>query len=408
MLRLKSIIVLSIIGFLAQGTFAAEEDFLGRWAITLADPSTTFRACWLEVNRDGGQLSANLLWRRGSVNPAKSVQISGNEIQVTMTEGSNNKTYDVVYKASLEYGRLIGMVERPREEPACFWGRPALEAATDVSGTWDVAIQQGDQKRIHDLTLVQKGELILGLMSVHGVVAQVKTAKLEGNRLSVTFDPLRVEGHGQELKLNLEVRGDRAEGKAQIGDAPELTATAQRQRVWGAPVNLFNGKDLSNWVPRDLSVTPKWEVQDGLMVNSPPDIDLRTKEEFNDFKLHVEFKMDPGSNSGIYLRGRYEVQLLEDYGKGSESHGNGAVYSRIAPAKNASKPAGEWQTFDITLIGRWVTVVLNGETIIDNQHLDGITGGALDSFEWMPGPIMFQGDHGRVWFRKVVITPALD
>ncbi len=170
---------------------------------------------------------------------------------------------------------------------------------------------------------------------------------------------------------------------------------------------LFNGKDLHNWLPRDPRATSHWYVEDDVMVNTPPDIDLYTRQVFDDFNLHVEFKMDKNSNSGIYLRGRYEVQLLDDYGRGTESHGNGSVYSRIAPLKNASKPAGEWQTFDITLIGRWLTVVLNGETIIDNQHLDGITGGALDSFENMPGPIMVQGDHGRVWFRRISIRPAL-
>ncbi len=174
---------------------------------------------------------------------------------------------------------------------------------------------------------------------------------------------------------------------------------------WGEPVELFNGTDLSNWLPRDPKAVSHWYVEDGVMTNTPPDIDLHTKEVFDDFKLEVEFKMAEHSNSGIYLRGRYEVQLLEDYGKPVEVHGNGAVYSRIVPTENASKPAGEWQKYEITLIGRRLTVILNGKKIVDDKELEGITGGALSSAESTPGPIMLQGDHGKVYFRKVTITP---
>src|SRR2546425_1271162 len=124
------------------------------------------------------------------------------------------------------------------------------------------------------------------------------------------------------------------------------------------------------------------------------------------FQAHLEFNVEPHSNSGVYLRGRYEIQILDDPSKVTEEHGCGALYSRIAPKLDATRPAGEWQTFDITLVGRSLTVVLNGKTIIDGGQVDGITGGAINPFEGEPGPLMLQGDHGKVRFRNIVVTPA--
>src|SRR5207248_3824638 len=123
------------------------------------------------------------------------------------------------------------------------------------------------------------------------------------------------------------------------------------------------------------------------------------------FALHVEYKIGAGSNSGIGLRGRYEVQIADDAGKQPSVHGNGAVYGRIAPVVNASKDPGEWQTFDIRLVGRQVTEYLNGIRIIDRQTIDGLTAIAIDANEADPGPILLQGDHGIVEFRKLVLYP---
>jgi hypothetical protein len=128
---------------------------------------------------------------------------------------------------------------------------------------------------------------------------------------------------------------------------------------------------------------------------------------FWNFKLHVEYRVGKDSNSGIGLRGRYEVQILEDYGKPPGKHSNGALYSRVAPAVNASKPAGEWQTYDIRLVGRQVTVVLNDQKIIDQQEIEGLTAIAGNADEGKPGPIILQGDHGPVEFRKIVLTPLV-
>jgi hypothetical protein len=149
-----------------------------------------------------------------------------------------------------------------------------------------------------------------------------------------------------------------------------------------------------------------WQAENGVLANKLKGSDLLTEVKLEDFKLHIEVNYPEGSNSGIYLRGRYEVQVQDDYGKEPHSRYMGGVYGHITPTANAAKPAGEWQVFDITLLGRWVTVELNGKVIIDNQEIPGITGGALDSREGEPGPIMLQGDHGPVSYRNIVVTPV--
>jgi Domain of Unknown Function (DUF1080) len=111
-------------------------------------------------------------------------------------------------------------------------------------------------------------------------------------------------------------------------------------------------------------------------------------------------------NSGVYLRGRYEVQIEDNFGEEPDSHNIGGIYGFLMPIKNAAKESGEWQTLEVTLVGRAVTVVLNGEQVIDRQAIPGITGGALDSHEGEPGPIMLQGDHGVVEFRRVTLIPT--
>jgi hypothetical protein len=150
-----------------------------------------------------------------------------------------------------------------------------------------------------------------------------------------------------------------------------------------------------------------WVAEDGVLVNKDKGVDLLTEATFDDFKLHIEVNCPAESNSGIYLRGRYEIQVQDDYGKEAHSRHLGGLYGRITPTENAAKPAGEWQVFDITLLGRWVTVELNGKLIIDHKEIAGITGGALDSKEGEPGPLMLQGDHGAVSYRNIILRPLV-
>lgn len=181
---------------------------------------------------------------------------------------------------------------------------------------------------------------------------------------------------------------------------------ANAKHDFGKPVELFDGKTMDNWVLQFPDRPSGWSVVDGVMTNSDHANNIVSKEQFKDFKVRAEYKLEKGSNSGIYLRGRYELQVLDDFGKEPESHRHMAIYSRLAPRVNASKPAGEWQTMEATIVGNRVTVVLNGQTVHDNAVIDGITGGALNSHEAEAGPIMIQGDHGKIWVRSVTVTPV--
>lgn len=184
--------------------------------------------------------------------------------------------------------------------------------------------------------------------------------------------------------------------------APSLTR--EKPPVWGNPKNLLDD-NLSRWIIPENS---KFRMVDGVLVNLEAGGNLVTKEKFNDFKLSVEFRYPEGSNSGIYLRGRYEVQIEDSPVNKPSNISIGGIYGFIEPAVYAAKKAGEWQTYEITLVGRHVTIVHNGIEVISNRPIPGITGGSLDSNEGNPGPIMIQGDHGPVEFRKFVITPAVN
>lgn len=182
--------------------------------------------------------------------------------------------------------------------------------------------------------------------------------------------------------------------------APELTYTGRQS--WGTPIKLL--KDgLTDWqLPRNN----QWKFKNGVLFHEGTGGNVITKQKFKNFKIHVEFRYGKNANSGIYLRGRYEVQVLDSYGMHTESHQLGGIYGFISPTINMAKKPGEWQTFDITLIGRMVTVVLNGTKIICDRPIPGITGGALDSHEGEPGPIMLQGsESGSIEYRNIIITP---
>jgi hypothetical protein len=229
--------------------------------------------------------------------------------------------------------------------------------------------------------------------------------KVSGDKLTATIEePSRV-GHGVKRQ---EFTGTRIPA---MPPAPELSKVK-----YGEPIELFNGRNLDGWVLTNPKARSAWKAENGELVNDAkqeegkPHIrygNLRTEREFEDFNLKLQLKVPKDGNSGIYLRGIYEVQVSDTYGKPLAYHNMGAIYSRIVPAVSAEKPAGEWQDFDITLCDRHVTVKLNGKTIIDNQPLLGCTGGALWSDEFRPGPIYLQGDHTSVNYRNLVLTPIV-
>jgi hypothetical protein len=196
-----------------------------------------------------------------------------------------------------------------------------------------------------------------------------------------------------------------------VSPAPDMTALK-----FGKPVTLFNGKDLTGWKLTDEKQKNGFSVENGVLTNNPVQVEgaphvsygnIRTEQVFEDFNLKIEVNVPAGSNSGIYLRGMYEIQVIDSYKKELDSHNMGAVYSRIKPVTAAEKPAGMWQTLDITLCNRHITVILNGIKIIDNQPVYGPTGGAIISDVFSPGPIYLQGDHGSVHFRNIVLTTII-
>ena len=175
---------------------------------------------------------------------------------------------------------------------------------------------------------------------------------------------------------------------------------------WGAPIKIFNGKDLTGW--EALGKTNQWIVENGVLKSPKSGANIRTINTYNDFKLHIEFRYPKGSNSGVYLRGRYEIQIEDNKGMDPISLYLGGIYGFIDPWLMMAKEPGEWQSYDVELVGRMVTVKANGTTIIYKQEIPGVTGGALDSKEGEPGPIMMQGDHGPIEFRNIILTPAVN
>ncbi|CAM9964127.1 unnamed protein product [Chrysoparadoxa australica] len=199
---------------------------------------------------------------------------------------------------------------------------------------------------------------------------------------------------------------------------PEITESPNLNEVkFGEPIELFNGKDLTGWKLLNENQKNGFSAENGVLVNNPVQPEngdhirygnIRTEQEFGDFNLRLEVNVPEGNNSGVYLRGIYEIQVFDSYNKPLDSHNMGALYSRITPSTNAEKPAGSWQKLDITLVDRHVTVKLNGVTIIDNQPAYGPTGGAISHDVFANGPIYLQGDHGMVSYRNIVLTPIIE
>ncbi len=185
---------------------------------------------------------------------------------------------------------------------------------------------------------------------------------------------------------------------------------------FGLPILLFNGKDLSGWRPHESDKINGWSAQDGTLVNTTPKTDfsatgdhanLRTEAEFEDFWFHVEFLIEENRNSGIYLSGMYEAQVVDRDSRMQGIQGPGAIFGRIAPSTNAGKPGGQWQTYDLTLVDRHVTVVLNGVKVINNQPIAGPTAGAIYTDPSAPGPIYLQGDHTAVKYKNIYLAPVV-
>jgi hypothetical protein len=279
--------------------------------------------------------------------------------------------------------------------PRAYWLEISGAGTPNPSG-WFVSAYAGDRNKI-DTIEIKNGELTFSFKPPAGRDGKqpripVWKARLSGGKLDGTF------GNEGQVTPRTGFTGVRAPVIADKDDG------SWRE---GTPVQLFNGKNLAGWLPLNPSTEMKWSVVDGILRNAPPTTDIISEQKFWNFTLHVDFRIVEHSNSGIGLRGRYEIQILDDYGKEPNSHGAAALYSRVAPRVNASKKPGEWQTYDIRLVGRTLTVVHNGVNVLDKVEVEGLTAVANNADEAEPGPFILQGDHSYVEIKSFVVTPLI-
>lgn len=297
----------------------------------------------------------------------------------------------------------------------------ASPADSGFAGRWDLTITEADQKQLPSWLELSREEgnwkaVFVGRWGnarpLPKVTVEDRRIRFvspkdqEGSTNDLVFQGMILDMGGAEPRLGGSAVGPNGAAWTWTGRrAPALKRPASC--TWSEPITLFNGRDFTGWRFDNPAKSSSWVVENGCLVNRAAGSNIATDGTFRDFKLHVEVNCPTNANSGIYLRGRYEVQVEDDSIQEPPSHHMGAVYGFLAPTPELPRRPGVWQIFDITLLGRYVTVVQNGQTIINGQEIPGITGGAFDSHEESPGPIYFQGDHGGMAFRNIVLTPAV-
>lgn len=297
---------------------------------------------------------------------------------------------------------------------ACFFAITSFAfEGTPIEGRWDINIDMNGKKAPAWLEVKHSGfkTLVGQVVVVVGSARPISKINFADNKFDFSVPPQWEQGAG-DMSFNGVYENDQVKGTVTYPDGKSYSFTGIRaplldrenEPVWGAPIKLFNGKDLTGW--HALGATNQWVAENGVLKSPKSGSNLATDATFKDFKLHLEFRYPKESNSGVYLRGRYEVQITDSKGLQPDFGLLGGVYGFIIPSSMEAKDAGEWQSYDITLVGRMITLEVNGKKVICNQAIPGITGGALDSNEGEVGPIYFQGDHGPIEFRNIVITPA--
>jgi hypothetical protein len=292
---------------------------------------------------------------------------------------------------------------------------PTSDAVQFFSGRWDLTLKSPEGEYPSWLEIHQEnGHPVAQMVGRWGNARPIP--KVEVSDREITFvSPKEEEGSSTDLIFVGKHDGKALSGTLTGPNGARWTWSAVRAPLlqrkgkpkWGKPISLFNGKDLTGWKMSDANSTATWKVEDGTLVSPGHGPEIISEQKFQDFKLHVEFNCGTNANSGIYLRGRYEVQIEDNSIQEPPSHHTGGVYGFIAPSPELPRKPGEWQSFDITLVGRTITVVQNGKAVVDHQEVPGITGGALDSHEEMPGPIYLQGsEDNHIAFRNIILTPA--
>lgn len=336
----------------------ADVPFLGGWALTPAGGG----AGWLDVFEAEGELRGALLWYGGSPEEQTRVFVDGDTLYCLRMREDEIKD-------------AAGTVVRKQPHPIL-------------------------------LTATLTGDTLAGSVTEPSIDGKTSSTQVfTGTRaLPMPAAPdLRKVRFGKAISL---FNGKNLDGWAVFGGARWASAKDQ----------LRGDSNVEGWVAKDSNVANGWYVKDGLLINDPVQTpgqphknygNIGTKRTFEDFNLTLEVKLIPNGNSGVYLRGIYEIQVMDSFGMEPDKHHMGAVYGRVAPLVLAEKPAGEWQKLDITLVDRHVTVKLNGKLIHDNVPLTGCTGGALWSDTSKPGPIYLQGDHTGVTYRNIKLRPVI-
>ena len=290
----------------------------------------------------------------------------------------------------------------------------ALYAQTENAflGRWDLTITATNSTYPGWMEVVRKdGALQVRVQPRSGSVRPVAGAKMDGSRLLLNMSQANAKGPAMAWELT--AAGDRLTGVQKRGDAENARISGMRApalnhaapKAWTNPEPIFNGKDLNGWEP-DNPATNHWLARDSAILNETKGANLRSTRKFEDFKLHIEYNCPEDGNSGVYLRGRYEIQIeYHPAGREDHLHGLGSIYGFLGPSVELPRKPGQWESLDVTLVGRYVTILRNGVKTIDNQEIPGITGGALDSHEAEPGPFYFQGDHtGGMKYRNITIA----
>jgi hypothetical protein len=296
--------------------------------------------------------------------------------------------------------------------------QPAHSAETTADakpflGRWDLTLKTPQREAPSWLEITEEsGQLKARLTSRWGHPRPLPNVEISNDQITFV-SPKEEEDRKDDMVFVGKLSGKVLKGTTTGQDGTPWTWTGERapdlkrnsEPKWGEPKQLFNGKDLTEWHPGDPNATAIWKVENGTLVSPGHGPELISDDKFEDFKLHIEFNCAPKSNSGVYLRGRYELQIEDDPAPEGPTMRTGGVYGFLAASPEQARRPGEWQTYDITLVGRVVTVAQNGHTIIDKKEIPGITGGALDSHEGLPGPIYLQGsEDGHVAFRNITIT----
>ena len=287
-----------------------------------------------------------------------------------------------------------------------------LQAASPFTGRWDLTVTPKSGTPYPDWMEVADsgGKTTLRIQPRAGGARWIQDFDLKEGHLHLVFS--KADAKNPEVVWNLDAAGGKITGKiarggretAEVSGVPAPKLDRRMPSAWSAPEPLFNGKGLTGWEP----MTPNnnhWIAQNGDLVNTAGGANLKSTRPFQDFKLHFEVNCPDDGNSGIYLRGRYELQIeYQEVDANDPLHSMGSIYSFVGPKTMMPRKPGTWETFDVTLVGRRITVVRNGVKTIDNQEIPGPTGGALDANEAEPGPFYIQGDHtGGLRYRNLTI-----